>query len=350
MADLDRYGTTFAGWLLTALINTHLCQYLDLGVMLTIGAVLQLLAQVLRSWSPPFPLFAITFFFQSFGMAFQDTHSNNFVTSVKNAYRWLGFIHGMYALGCWIGPFIATPIASSNNGSKWYLFYTCLVGIGSVNLFLVLVAFRDSIQLKKVNVVSQESSVSGQEAPRTASASTTILCTLRSPAVWLLSLYFFFFLGAVITVSGSSSSTSCSILLIVLGWVVEYLVSVRHGDASKMGYVQAGFAGGLFLGRVLLAEPTKRLGERRMVFVYALLCLGLELLFWLVPNIIADAVAISIFGFFSGPFFATGVSIGSQIFPVDIRSTALGESVLSAQREKVLTLWSICLHDRTDWR
>lgn len=106
--------------------------------------------------------------------------------------------------------------------------------------------------------------------------------------------------------------------------MVEYLVTVRDGEISKMGYVQTGFAGGMFLGRVLLAEPTKRLGERRMVFVYATLCLGLELVFWLVPNIIAGAVAISIFGFFSGPFFATGVSIGSQIFPANIRSSALG--------------------------
>jgi len=96
-----------------------------------------------------------------------------------------------------------------------------------------------------------------------------------------------------------------------------------------MGYVQTGFAGGMFLGRVLLAEPTKRLGERRMVFMYAVLCLGLELVFWLVPNIIAGAVAISIFGFFSGPFFATGVSVGSQIFPASIRSSALGRYSLT---------------------
>lgn len=107
------------------------------------------------------------------------------------------------------------------------------------------------------------------------------------------------------------------------GWVVEFLVSVRGGEASRVGYVQAGFAGGTFLGRVLLAEPTKRFGERRMILFYAIVCIGLELLFWLVPNIIAGAVAISIFGFFSGPFFATGVSLGSQIFPADVKASAL---------------------------
>lgn len=105
-----------------------------------------------------------------------------------------------------------------------------------------------------------------------------------------------------------------------------------------MGYVQVGFAAGLFSGRILLAEPTKRLGERRMIFIYAVLCLGLELLFWLVPNIITGAVSISIFGFFSGPFFATGVSLGSQIFSADIRSTALGKFVFSLQQRGISNL------------
>lgn len=59
-----------------------------------------------------------------------------------------------------------------------------------------------------------------------------------------------------------------------------------------------------------------------------------------VPNIVAASVAICFFGFFSGPFFATvserllrdltidtddiqGISVGSKLFPPDIRPTAL---------------------------
>ncbi|KAJ9662802.1 hypothetical protein H2198_001254 [Neophaeococcomyces mojaviensis] len=301
------YGAAFAGWLLTAIINTHLCQHFDLGVMLAMGAALQLIAQVLRSWQPPFPLFAVTFFLQSFGMALQDTHSNTFVASVKTAHRWLGFIHAMYALGCCIGPLVATPIASAAHPSRWYLFYTCLVGVGTINLILVLVAFRDSLIFKQCPSTVQ------QAESRKPTAFTEISNTLRSAGVWLLSLYFFFYLGTVITASVADD----------IGWVVEYLVQVRDANVSDMGYVQVGFAGGTFLGRALLAEPTKRLGERRMIFIYAVLCLGLELLFWLVPNIVAAAVAIALFGFFSGPFFATGVSLGSQILPKEIRSSGL---------------------------
>lgn len=104
-------------------------------------------------------------------------------------------------------------------------------------------------------------------------------------------------------------------------------MEVRGGKLDEVGYVAGGFWFGMFAGRLLLAEPVKRFGEKRSIFACAVLCLALELLFWLVPNIVAGAVAISFFGFFSGPFFATGVSVASQLFDASIKSSALGEYV-----------------------
>ncbi|KAA8648091.1 putative MFS transporter [Aspergillus tanneri] len=302
------YGTTFAGWFVAALSNSHLGQYLHLGVFLVLGAAMQVLAHALRTWMPPFGLFAVTFFFAALGQAYQDTYANTFVASVKAAHRWLGFIHAMYMAGCLVGPFVSTAVASAGTQSRWNLFYTAPLGLGVVNLVLVLVAFRDSLAFKHgVNT--------GQEARSGKIALQEIWQTLSLPSVWVLSLYFFFFLGAVITAGG---------------WIVEYLVHVRDGDLKQMGYVPAGFYGGAFIGRLVLAEPTYRLGERRMIIVYVLLCLALELVFWLcvsqfsdVPNIITEAVAVSLLGFFSGPFFATGISVASKLFSVEIRSSAL---------------------------
>jgi fucose permease len=104
---------------------------------------------------------------------------------------------------------------------------------------------------------------------------------------------------------------------------VTYLVEVRDGNVAEMGYVPAGYYGGAFLGRLLLAEPTHKFGERRMILLYAVICLAMQLVFWLVPNIVAGAVTISLLGFFSGPFFATGIHVGSQIFPRHIQHSAL---------------------------
>ena len=113
--------------------------------------------------------------------------------------------------------------------------------------------------------------------------------------------------------------------------MVEYLVTFRKAPLPSTGYVPAGLYGGMFLGRLLLAEPTHRWGERRMLILYIVIVFALQLVFWLVPDIIAGAVVLSFMGFFFGPFFATGVSIGSKMFPKKIQPTALGLVFVLAQ-------------------
>lgn len=234
-------------------------------MILLLGAFLQILAHVLRTWLPPFPLYAVTFFLASLGQAYNDTHANTFVTSVRGAHRWLGFIHAMYMGGCLVGPFVATAVASANTPSKWNLFYIFPLGIGVVNMVIVGVTFHDRMLLSSKKKERRDTAESVPES-KGRTAWKEIKATLSLPGVWLLSLFFFFFLGAAITAGG---------------WIVEYLVKVRNGDLKDMGYVPAGLSGGGFLGRLLLAEPTHRLGERRMIFIYAVLCVGLQLVFWL---------------------------------------------------------------------
>ncbi|KAL3467707.1 major facilitator superfamily domain-containing protein [Aspergillus heterothallicus] len=308
------YGTTFAGWLIAALTNSYLSQYFNLGILLLLGAALQILSHSLRVWLPPFALFAVAFCVAALGQAYQDTHANNFVATVKGAHRWLGFIHAMYMAGCLVAPFVATGVASSGE-SRWHYFYAFPLGLGVVNLILVWVAFREWATLKTSTNNTQSEGVRVRMS-RQSEARIEMQKTISSKGVWLLSLFFFFFLGAVITAGG---------------WIVEYLVDVRNGDLDKMGYVPAGFYGGGFLGRLLLAEPTHRFGERRMIFIYIILCLALELVFWLVPDIITEAVAISLLGFFSGPFFATGISVASKLFTAETRSSALAFVFLLGQ-------------------
>ncbi|KAJ5204405.1 uncharacterized protein N7498_005284 [Penicillium cinerascens] len=295
------YGTTFFGWFFAALSNSSICLHFDLGAILSLGATVQILAHVLRAWLPPFPLYAVTFFLASLRQAYNDTHANTFVSSLRGSHRWLGFIHAMYMAGCLVGPFVATGVASANADSKWNLFYLFPLGIGVVNLALVGLSFHDRMALSMRR--QQSASIGSQSESTGKTALKEIKATLSTPGSIL-----FFFLGATITAGG---------------WMVEYLVKVRNGDIKDMGYVPAGFYGGAFLGRLVLAEPTHRLGERRMVFIYAVLCVGLQLVFWLVPNIITEAVAVSLLGFFSGPFFATGISVGSKIFSPEICSSAI---------------------------
>ncbi|KAJ5561841.1 Major facilitator superfamily domain general substrate transporter [Penicillium sp. DV-2018c] len=311
------YATTFAGWLIAALTNSTITKYLDLGPILTLGASIQVLAHILRVWEPPFPLYAVTFFLASLGQAYNDTHANTFISTLPSAHRYLGFIHAMYMAGCLVGPFIATAVASANAGeqqeSKWALFYLFPVGMGVLNFVAVGVAFRDRMGLLRGRGEWEEGR--GLRLRRLG------IRFRRLGFGWLVCFSSSFWGLLLLLVVRSCPSVVLS--LNSIGWMVEYLVVVRNGDVKEMGYVPAGYFGGGFLGRLLLAEPTYRLGERRMVFIYAVLCVGLQLVFWLVPNIITEAVAVSLLGFFSGPFFATGISVGSKIFAPEIRSSAI---------------------------
>lgn len=197
--NTTRYGTTFGGWLIAALTNSTLTQYLDLGPILVLGAAIQILAHCLRVWEPPFGLYVVTFFLASLGQAYNDTHANTFVSSLNGAHRYLGFIHAMYMAGCLVGPFAATAIASANVDSKWYLFYLFPLGVGVVNLALLSFSFRDCMAAPAVLRSERRKGASEKSAWK------EIKDTLSTPGVWLVSLFFFFFLGATITAGGMFS-------------------------------------------------------------------------------------------------------------------------------------------------
>ena len=190
------------GWFIAALTNSYLNQHFDLGSLLVLGAVFQIIAHALRTWLPPFPLYAVAFCFASLGQAYQDTHANTFIASVKVAHRWLGFIHAMYMAGCLAGPFISTAVASSGSETTWQWFYTAPLGLGVINLVLVCVAFREWITIKR-SIPSTATTPSSREQE----AKREMQKTLVTPNVWLISLYFFFFLGAVITAGGTLALT-----------------------------------------------------------------------------------------------------------------------------------------------
>lgn len=268
---MNSYAANFFGWLTAAFANTHLSQYLDLGALLVLGAGLQVAAQALRAWTTPFPLFVVTFWITSIGQAFQDTHANSYVAATgKGAHRHLGFIHSCYMAGCLVAPFAASPIASARQPSVWYLFYTLPAGLGVANLIMCLFAFRDTLRTKPIvhHTSSDPDSPSGDTTPssRQHTASQVLKKTLKQSSLWYISIFFFFYLGMTLTASG---------------WVVEYLVDVRDGDLDRVSYVPAGFSGGCLLGRLLLPEPTHRYGERLMGTIYLVICLGVQLVFWL---------------------------------------------------------------------
>ncbi|EEY23038.1 conserved hypothetical protein [Verticillium alfalfae VaMs.102] len=166
----------------------------------------------------------------------------------------------------------ATAVASAGTTSYWYLYYTFPLALGVGNLALTCYAFRDTIHFRgrprsgANNTPNTETQLSGSTSEPTKGAAQLVKETLSNRSVWVISAFFFFYIGGVLT---------------AVGWIVEFLVEVRDGNLAHMGYVPAGFSGGGLPGRILLAEPTFRLGERRMIFIYCVLALAFQLVFWL---------------------------------------------------------------------
>ncbi|KAF3480921.1 uncharacterized protein GIQ15_06268 [Arthroderma uncinatum] len=322
------WGLSFIGWLIAALTGSWIRSSTGLGGALIAGAAAQLLAHGLRFWTPPFVLFAITFIFAAVGQGYQDAQANVFVSSLEGAHRWLGVIHASYSAGCLVGPLLASLIATHT--SQWRFFYLVPGGLGVVNLALAWWAFREDISI----------SISWRTTPasegREGKAWTEMKLTLQCKVVWLLSLFYFFYLGVAVTVGGKPPSTPFKlhqpwINHVYTGWLVEYLVQERRGQLSRVGYVPTGYFGGIMLGRLLLAEPAHRLGEKPVILVCCLCCLALQVVFWQVNSIIADGVVVSVFGFLSGPFFATGMSVASKLIPTKLHTAALGLIFVVAQ-------------------
>ncbi|RPB02498.1 MFS general substrate transporter [Choiromyces venosus 120613-1] len=294
------YLINFSGWLVAAFTNVHLTARLGMGGVLALGAAFQLSAYCLMFWKPPYPLFVFSFFLSGLGVAYQDAQANVLVANVNNSHRWLGILHALYGAGALFGPLIATTIAART--VHWHYFYLVTLGFGIINLGLLVWTFR--VGLFKGTAAAKES------------ATRDLKKALSERTVIILSLFFFLYVGAEVTAGG---------------WVVEFLIRVRNGEPSKVGYVASGFWAGLTVGRLVLADITHRLDERRMVFVYIILALIAQLIFWFVPNIIANAVMISLLGFFIGPFFPTGISVATKVLPRELHVASIGFAATMGQ-------------------
>lgn len=138
-------------------------------------------------------------------------------------------------------------------------------------------------------------------------------------------MFYHFMLGTGITASG---------------WVVEYLIEARISKLPEIGYIPAALAGGMFLGRIALSEPTHRHSECRMTLAYCVIMLVLQLIFWVSLIFISSTVSLYFLSFFFGPIFATGMSVDSKLFSKELQATALGYVFVLAQADGFYSLLS----------
>ncbi|KAL1736056.1 major facilitator superfamily domain-containing protein [Schizophyllum commune] len=283
-----------AGYIVGGFSNVYLSDKLGFGkTMFSIAYIMQIPA-------PVFPVFAIAFFFAGFGLSLQNAGSSSFVGGLKNPSTMVGIMMSAYGLGAFLAPLVATQFSKLE---KWSYFYIITLGLNCANAALILAVFR----LRTYNELMASA---GYEQPDAGSANeiSKYRQLMRLPTVHLTALFCFIYVGTEVTLGG---------------WIVTFVIDERGGGSSS-GYLSSGFFGGLALGRILLLWVNKWIGEKRVVMVYTLICIALEVTVWKVPSLIENAVAVAIIGLLLGPMYPIMVSQTRKALPPWLLAGGLG--------------------------
>ena len=251
----------------------------------------------------PFPVVVLAYFFTGLGQALNLAPNNTFCANLANGTTTLGAFHGSYGIGGTLGPLIATALVS--HGRTWSTFYYLPLGLTIFNMIFAYLTFRN-YEFDNPPAIRLALTLSGQT--RENSKFHLLKQALRNKTTILGALFIFAYQGAEVSISG---------------WLISFLISYRHSSPARVGYVTAGFWGGITIGRFLLSHPAHKIGEKIAVVGLILGAAAFQLLVWLVPNVIGEAVAVSIVGLLLGPVYPCAAAVFTRLLERRLQLSAL---------------------------
>ncbi|KAL0932607.1 major facilitator superfamily transporter [Colletotrichum truncatum] len=290
--------TPFAGYSVAAFTNARIHQKFGQRGVAIMAPLCHIITYVVLAIHPPYPALVVVNIISGFGNGLTDACFCAWIGGMDKANTIQGFLHSFYSVGALIAPLIATSMVVTAN-LPWYNYYYFMVGMSVLELVGLTVFFWQ----KTGAVYRAEHAHEDQEG----GAGTRV--ALKSKVTWLCSLFFFAYMGVEVGLGG---------------WIVTFMLRVRNASAYASGISATGFWAGQALGRAGLGFITERFGERLCITVYLGLCVGLQLLFWLVPQFIVSAVAVAFLGVFLGPLFPGAVMLTAKLLPKHIHVSAIG--------------------------
>ncbi|CAE6467632.1 unnamed protein product [Rhizoctonia solani] len=260
------------GFLLAAVLNIYLSDRLSFGGLIFLAGVFQAISYAILIPAFPFPVMALAFVIKGFGVGLQDALANGLVSALRNdPSTKMGIIHSFYGAGALISPTIATQFAYHPH---WSYQYMIPLGIASLNLVLLFSIFGFHTQEELLGPIQPTDPAEGGSKERRYKQ------VFGSWAVQIMAAFALLYVGVETTLGG---------------WIVTFIVEER-GAGTSAGYISSGFYGGLMLGRIGLIW----VGERRVIYAYILLAIGLEMTVWMLPNMLENAVAFALIGVLIG--------------------------------------------------
>ncbi|WEW60938.1 hypothetical protein PRK78_006426 [Emydomyces testavorans] len=282
-----------------------------------------LIAYVIICLHPPFPVLIIAFVFAGFANGLADAAWNAWVGGMANSNELLGILHASYGLGATLSPTIATSLITKAHW-KWFEFYYLVAGAAFLEMAFLATAFWTASAAKyraehpPAAITELDISHHSRESTKTLSrvlnrifGDSRTAEALKNRVTWICSIFISIYAGAEVGLGG---------------WIVTFMINIRHGSAFASGMSATGFWLGLTVGRVILGFVTPRVfkTEKHAVVVYLLCTIALELLFWLVPEFYVSAVMVSFLGFFLGPLFPIAIVAATKLLPKHVHVSAIG--------------------------
>ncbi|KAF2461202.1 major facilitator superfamily domain-containing protein [Lineolata rhizophorae] len=290
------------GYTLSALLNNWIHLTFGQRGVAIIGPGLHAVAYVLVAIHPPWPVLVVVFMLAGFGNGLLDAAWNAWIGNMAQANEVLGFLHAFYGLGAVLAPLTATTLVTKARW-PWYTFYYFMLGAAVIELGISVAAFwtATATSFREANARTSDKKGSRMKEALTTAPAARV--------TWLCALFLLGYVGVEVALGG---------------WIVLFMIRVRDADAFASGMTATGFWLGITVGRVVLGFVTPRVGEKLAISIYLPITMGLELLFWLVPQFYVSAVAVSFQGFFLGPLFPAAVIAATKLLPRHMHVSAVG--------------------------
>ncbi|KAL5634138.1 hypothetical protein ACGC1H_006088 [Rhizoctonia solani] len=288
------------GFLLAAILNIYLSDRLGFGGLIFLGGVCQAISYAVLVPAFPFPVMALAFVTKGFGIGLQDALANGFVGALRNdPSTKMGVIHSLYGAGALVSPVIATQFVYHTH---WSYHYVIPLSIASINLVFLFCTFGFHTQEELLGQIQSADVVEAEGKEKKYKQ------VLESWAVQIMAIFCLLYVGAETTLGG---------------WIVTFVVEERGGRFSA-GYISSGFYGGLMLGRIGLIWLNQKVGERRVIYAYLLLAIGLEVMVWILSNLIGNAVAFALIGVLYRPMYPISMNVLGAIVPKWVLTGSMG--------------------------
>ncbi|KUI66354.1 Bypass of stop codon protein 6 [Cytospora mali] len=293
----------FMGYILSAILNNSIHQRFGQRGIAMLCSGCHLIAYTIACLHPPYPVLVVAYMLAGFGNGLADAAWNAWVGAMANPNEVLGMLHACYGMGGVVAPLVATAMITKAD-VEWYDYYYVMIGVAAIEMVATVTTFR-----KATGQVFKDSHPKIVGRPGASRMREALLQMPAARVTWLCAVFMLCNVGVGVALGG---------------WIVQFMIDVRNGGAFASGMTATGFWLGLTVGRVVLGFVTPRLGERLALMIYLPTAMGLELLFWLVPQFFVSAVVVALQGFFLGPLFPAVVVAATKLLPKHLHVSTIG--------------------------